>query len=51
MGPHEGRVEGENPLLFPAGHPYFDAAQDTVRPSWLQEHTTGSCLAFCPPFV
>ena len=27
--PHEGRVEGDNPLPLPAGHPSFYAAQDT----------------------
>jgi len=30
MGPYEGRVEGDNHLPVPAGHPCFDAAQDTV---------------------
>jgi len=45
MGPHEGRVEGDNHLPCPAGHLSFGAAQDTV--SLLQEHTTDSCLAFC----
>ena len=30
LGSHKGRVEGENPLPLPAGHPSVDAAQDTV---------------------
>jgi len=30
MGPHEGRVAGNNHLSHHAGHPYFDATQDTV---------------------
>ena len=30
VGPHEGRTEGNNHLPCPAGHPSFDAAQDTV---------------------
>jgi len=30
MGPHKSRVEGENPLPLPAGHPLFNAAQNTV---------------------
>ena len=27
---HEGTVEGDNTLPLPAGHPFFDAVQDTV---------------------
>lgn len=30
MGPHEGRVEGENCLCQPAGHASFDASQDKL---------------------
>ena len=30
MGPHEGRAEGGNHLPGAAGHPPFEAAQDTV---------------------
>ena len=30
MGPHKGRIEGDNPLPVPAGHPSRDPAQDTV---------------------
>jgi len=30
MGPHEGRIEGDNPLSLLAGHPSCDAAQDTA---------------------
>ena len=30
MGPHRGRIEGENHLPLPAGCHSFDAAQDTV---------------------
>jgi len=30
MGPHEGREEGDNHLLDPAGCLSFDSAQDTV---------------------
>jgi len=30
MVPHKGRVEGDNNLPLPAGHPSFDAVQDTV---------------------
>lgn len=24
MGPHKGRVEGDNPLFLPVGHPSFE---------------------------
>jgi len=30
VGPQEGRAEGDDPLLHPAGHPSSDVAQDTV---------------------
>ena len=30
MGPCEGRLEGDNHLPHPAGHPSFHAAQDTA---------------------
>ncbi|KAK4826321.1 hypothetical protein QYF61_007406 [Mycteria americana] len=30
VGSHQSRVEGQNHLLRPAGHAYFDAAQDMV---------------------
>jgi len=30
MEPLEYKVEGDNPLSFPAGHPCFYAAQDEV---------------------
>ena len=30
MGPYKGRVQGDNPLSPPAGHPSFGAAQDAV---------------------
>ena len=30
MGPHEDRIEGDNPLPLPAGQPSFDAAQGVV---------------------
>jgi len=28
MGPYKGRVEWDNSLLLPVGHPSFDAVQD-----------------------
>jgi len=30
MGPYNGKAEGDNHLLHPAGHFSFDAAQDAV---------------------
>jgi len=30
MSPHEDGTEEDNHLPLPAGHPYFDTAQDTV---------------------
>jgi len=30
MVPHEGRIEGNDPLPLPAGHYTFDAAQEVV---------------------
>ena len=30
MGPHEEKVEWDNPHTLPAGHPAVDTAQDTV---------------------
>ena len=30
MGPHKSRVEGNNNVPLPAGHPFFNAAQNTV---------------------
>ena len=39
MEPHKGRAEGDNHLPLPAGHPSFDAAQNTG----LQAHAAGSC--------
>ena len=30
MGPHKGRVEGDNYLPFPVGHHSIDSAQDSI---------------------
>ena len=30
MGPQKSQVEGDNHLPLPAGHPFFNAAQNTV---------------------
>jgi len=29
-GPHKDRIEGDNPILHPVGHPSSDGTQDTV---------------------
>ena len=34
MGPHKSGAEGDNHLPLPAGHPFFNAAQNTVFPSF-----------------
>jgi len=39
-GPLKGRAEGDNHLPCPAGHPSFDASQDSMT-FWLQTHTAG----------
>lgn len=30
VGPQKGKIEGDNPLPYPAGHSSVDAAQDSV---------------------
>ena len=47
MGPHKGKVEGANHLLTLLP-PLFWCNPECSWPSRLQEHTAGSCPAFCP---
>ena len=48
MGSYQGRVERDNQLLHPGGHPSFNAAQDTVGLLKWQVHSAGSYLTYCP---
>ena len=42
----QSRVEGDNPLPFPSGHPYVDVAWDTVDLSGFQS----TLLPYVPLF-
>lgn len=49
MRAHKDRVEGNNHLPHPEGHPTLDAAQATVAFSGSSFHDAGLYPAFCSP--
>lgn len=49
MGPPEGKIEGDNPLPLPDGHPSSDAAQSTVSRTGCKYTLLAHVQLFVPP--